>query len=115
MRQGLRQQDLAVACGHWPLLRFNPAMRRVGENPFRLDSPRPTIPFRDYAESELRFHALATNRPREAAELAEMAQRVVDEKYRAYELLAGLGGERFHPPADEVGREGRSPRRRPWT
>ena len=28
MRFGIKQQDLAVACGYWPLLRFNPAMRR---------------------------------------------------------------------------------------
>ncbi|MEO7731015.1 MAG: pyruvate:ferredoxin (flavodoxin) oxidoreductase, partial [Kofleriaceae bacterium] len=49
MRFGMKQQDLAVASGYWPLLRFNPAMRAIGENPFRLDSPRPTIPFKDYA------------------------------------------------------------------
>lgn len=42
MRLGLHQQDLAVACGYWPLFRYNPAMRAIGENPFRLDSPRPT-------------------------------------------------------------------------
>jgi len=30
MRFGMKQQDLAVACGYWPLLRFNPAMRSVG-------------------------------------------------------------------------------------
>ena len=42
MQQGLRQQDLAVATGYWPLFRYNPAMREAGANPFRLDSPRPT-------------------------------------------------------------------------
>ena len=41
MRFGMRQQDLAVASGYWPLFRYNPAMRAVGENPFRLDSPAP--------------------------------------------------------------------------
>jgi pyruvate-ferredoxin/flavodoxin oxidoreductase len=49
MRYGMKQQDLAVASGYWPLFRFNPAMRTIGENPFRLDSPRPTLSFKDYA------------------------------------------------------------------
>ncbi len=37
MQFGMRQQDLAVASGYWPLFRYNPAMRSVGENPFRLE------------------------------------------------------------------------------
>ena len=37
MQYGMRQQELAVASGYWPLFRFNPAMRKVGENPFRLE------------------------------------------------------------------------------
>ena len=63
MRYGMKQQDLAVASGYWPLFRFNPAMRTIGENPFRLDSPRPTISFKDYAYNEIRYTALATAKP----------------------------------------------------
>jgi pyruvate-ferredoxin/flavodoxin oxidoreductase len=85
MRQGMRQQDLAVASGYWPLLRYNPAMAKAGENPFRLDSPRPTIPFKDYAYNELRYRALALTRPSEAAGLLKQAQADVSEKYRSYE------------------------------
>ena len=40
MQFGMRQQDLAVASGYWPLFRYDPAMRAIGENPFRLDSAR---------------------------------------------------------------------------
>ena len=61
MQYGLRQQDLAVASGYWPLMRFNPVMRRVGKNPFRLDSARPTKPLKEYAYNELRYQALTTN------------------------------------------------------
>ena len=103
MQYGMHQQELAVASGYWPLFRFNPAMRTVGENPFRLDSVRPTIPFKDYAYNEIRYHALTMTRPVEAEELARMAQSVVSEKYRAYEQLAGLGGGTFHRPADAIG------------
>ena len=89
MRFGMKQQDLAVASGYWPLLRFNPAMRSIGENPFRLDSPRPTIPFKDYAYNEIRYSSLASTRPDEAAALLVAAQAAVTDKYRQYEDLAG--------------------------
>ena len=97
MQFGMRQQDLAVACGYWPLFRYNPAMRTVGENPFRLDSPRPTIRFRDYAYNEIRYRALSQTRPDEAKQLLEAAQAAIDEKYRTYEDMAGWAAHRFHP------------------
>lgn len=103
MQSGLRQQDLAVACGYWPLFRYNPAMRSVNESPFRLDSPRPTIPFKDYAYNEVRYRALAATRPEEAAQLLAMAQSVVDEKYATYEEMAEWHPGRFHPDATATG------------
>jgi pyruvate-ferredoxin/flavodoxin oxidoreductase len=90
MRQGMHQQDLAVASGYWPLFRYNPAMRAAGERPFRLDSPRPTIPLKDYAYNELRYRALATSRPTEAQDLLRQAQAEVIEKYRSYEQFSTL-------------------------
>jgi len=80
-----------VASGYWPLFRYNPALRKVGENPFRLDSPRPTKPFKDYAYNELRYHALALTQPTEAAELLRQAQADIEDKYRTYEEFAMLG------------------------
>ena len=104
LRYGMKQQDLAAASGYWPLFRFNPAMRRIGERPFRLDSPRPTIPFKDYAYNELRYRALANTNPTAAEALLAQAQQVVTEKYRQYEELSSRGGEFFHP----AGREART-------
>jgi hypothetical protein len=89
MQRGMQQQALAVAYGYWPLFRYDPVMRSIGENPFRLESARPTIPFRNYAYNEIRYRALAQTRPEEAAELLGMAQDVVHEKYRTYEEMAG--------------------------
>jgi pyruvate-ferredoxin/flavodoxin oxidoreductase len=88
MRLGMRQQDLAVACGYWPLLRFSPEMGDAGHNPFRLDSPRPSVPFQRYAGNEIRYTSLARSEPRAAAELMAAAQTAVTEKYRQYEDLA---------------------------
>jgi len=102
MRFGMKQQELAVASGYWPLIRYNPAMRNVGENPLRLDSPRPTIPFKDYAYNEIRYTALTLSKPEDAESLLAMAQAVVTEKYRQYEDLAARDGSRFHPNADDT-------------
>ncbi len=97
MQQGMKQQDLAVASGYWPLFRYNPALRDVGKNPFELDSPRPTIEFRDYAYNETRYKALVQSRPEEAAILMAAAQAALEEKYRSYEEMAGWSASRFHP------------------
>jgi len=104
MRFGMRQQDLAVASGYWPLLRYNPAMRAIGENPFRLDSPRPTIPLKSYAYNEIRYSSLAATRPEEAADLLAQAQRAVAAKYLQYEDLAALDGSHFRQDAPAAGR-----------
>jgi pyruvate-ferredoxin/flavodoxin oxidoreductase len=90
LRHGMRQQDLAVASAYWPLFRYSPAMRQAGEAPFRLDSPRPTVAFKDYAYNELRYHALALTRPDDAAALLKQAQADVIDKYRIYEGFANL-------------------------
>jgi len=102
LRYGMQQQDLAAASGYWPLFRFNPMMRTVGEKPFCLDSPRPTIPFKTYAYNELRYRALVDTDPNAAEVLLEQAQQVVSEKYRHYEELAGRTGASFHPAAYET-------------
>jgi pyruvate-ferredoxin/flavodoxin oxidoreductase len=88
LRYGMKQQDLAVASAYWPLFRYVPNMRKLGESPFRLDSPRPTIPLKNYAYNELRYYALSLTRPNEAAELLRQAQADVEDKYRTYEELA---------------------------
>jgi pyruvate-ferredoxin/flavodoxin oxidoreductase len=88
MRYGMAQQDLAVACGYWPLLRFSPPMADAGENPFRLDSPRPSVPFARYAGNEIRYTTLARSAPEQSRRLMAEAQAAVTAKYRQYEQLA---------------------------
>ena len=92
LRQGLSQQDKAVASGYWPLLRYDPALRDVGGAPFQLDSPRPTLPFKDYAYNELRYSALAASRPEEAAALLAEAQKLVRDKYQSYAEFSQMAG-----------------------
>jgi pyruvate-ferredoxin/flavodoxin oxidoreductase len=97
MRTGMKQQARAVASGYWPLFRFDPIMRKQGLNPFRLDSPRPRIPLKDYAYQELRYTTLTRTHPEAAAEMLRQAQAAANERYRAYEDLAARDGSRFLP------------------
>ena len=90
LKNGLSQQNKAVASGYWPLLRYDPGLKDIGQAPFRLDSPRPTIKFKDYAYNELRYRALAASRPEEAAMLLKEAQRAIIEKYHTYEEFADM-------------------------
>jgi pyruvate-ferredoxin/flavodoxin oxidoreductase len=88
LKDGLRQQQLAVASGYWPLIRYNPALRAAGKKPFVLDSPRPTIALRDYAYNENRYRILLKSDPDEAARLMQMAQEAVNRKWTTYEYLS---------------------------
>ena len=99
MEKGLKQQDLAVSSGHWPLIRYNPALRESDKNPFVLDSPRPTIKLKDYAFNELRYKMLSRSHPAESEQLMALAQKVVNQKWEIYEEMASGSGARFHPDA----------------
>jgi pyruvate-ferredoxin/flavodoxin oxidoreductase len=91
MQKGLDQQVKAVHSAYWPLIRFNPEIREAGENPFILDSPRPTLKLRDYTENELRYRMLTLTNPKAADELMRMAQTAVDRKWKLYEEMAAMG------------------------
>ena len=90
MQRGMHQQQLAVASGYWPLLRFSPTLQRLGDNPFLLDSPRPSVAFKDYAGNEIRYTTLARTRPQEAECLLTQAQAAVSAKCQQYENLAAI-------------------------
>jgi pyruvate-ferredoxin/flavodoxin oxidoreductase len=88
MRDGLNQQYRATASGHWPLIRYNPAVRAAGGNPFLLDSPRPRMRLAEYRQGELRFRALASAEPVEAERLQALAQQAADLRWQTYEEMA---------------------------
>lgn len=88
MEDGLRQQQMAVKSGHWPLFRYNPELREVGENPFSLDSLRPTVPLADYRYNEARYQILRRTHPEDAQKITDLAQKVALRKWELYEQLA---------------------------
>jgi pyruvate-ferredoxin/flavodoxin oxidoreductase len=97
LKDGLSQQNKAVSSGHWPLLRYNPVLRKKNQNPFVLDSIRPTIPLRDYAYNELRYKVLTMTNPKVAEELMIHAQDLVNLKWKNYEELATKKASDFVP------------------
>jgi pyruvate-ferredoxin/flavodoxin oxidoreductase len=88
MSNDLRQQDLAVRSGHWPLLRFDPRRTAQGQNPLVLDSQKPSIPYRDFAMTEARFSILSRTHAERSEQLLQQAQRDVNDRYRHYRLQA---------------------------
>jgi len=86
MAMGLEQQKKAVACGHWPLYRYNPQLEDEGKNPLHIDSKDPSISFADYALGENRYRMLKLTNPSMADKLMEMSQKDVD---RAWKFLKG--------------------------
>jgi pyruvate-ferredoxin/flavodoxin oxidoreductase len=89
---GLEQQKLAVQSGYWPLMRYNPALRAEGKNPFQLDSKAPSIRLKDYAYREARYTMLARGNPEQAAELLKEAQDDVERQWRVYSARAAMAG-----------------------
>ncbi len=82
MTTGLDQQKKAVACGHWPLYRYNPQLETEGKNPLTIDSKEPSIPFEEYAYGENRYRQLKVANPDLAKELMDLAQKDVNRSYR---------------------------------
>ncbi len=88
MRFGMRQQKLAVDCGHWPLYRYRPASDGRAHEEFVLDSVAPSIPLKAYAYNEIRYKMLSYTKPEEARQLLELAQEDVDQRWRIYTSMA---------------------------
>ena len=97
MDEGLRQQKMAVASGHWPLLRYNPLLRKSGMNPFELDSLRPSISLKDYRQNEGRYQQLIRSNPDEAERLLSLANEALDLRWQTYEDMATRKASDFHP------------------
>ncbi|MDY6981057.1 MAG: pyruvate:ferredoxin (flavodoxin) oxidoreductase, partial [Pseudomonadota bacterium] len=85
-----RQQNLAVDSGHWPLFRFDPARTAQGRNPLHLDSGEPSIPYREFVQTETRFSMLWHTHPEEAERFLAEAQQEVQHRYHYYKQLSEL-------------------------
>jgi pyruvate-ferredoxin/flavodoxin oxidoreductase len=97
LSQGLDHQKAAVNSGYWPLMRYNPAVREEGKNPFFLDSRPPSIPLKDYIYNESRYTMLQRAHPDTAAELLIEATDDVERTWRVYSARASMPGREASP------------------
>jgi len=100
MAFGMNQQKSAVLSGYWPLIRYNPALRALGQNPFQLDSKAPSVPVKQFMYQEARFSMLARSHPEHARALLRMAQDDVERQWRVYESRATMAGEGIPAPEE---------------
>lgn len=91
MQMGMKQQQLAVKSGYWPLYRYNPDLLTKGQNPFQLDSVKPTIPLREYLENENRFQILKRTNPEQEEYLIKLAEQDIQKRWENYESLLKKG------------------------
>jgi len=102
MTRSMTHQRDAVRSGFWPLWRFHPGLD-PHQQPFQLDSRKPSIPLREFALQEARFAMLERADPERSAHLLALAQSDADERWRLYEQLARVERTLPHdgPPAPE--------------
>ncbi len=94
MSIGMQHQAAAVKSGMWPLYRYNPDWAKEGKNPLKLDSKAPSIPLKEYTDSETRWKMLARFKPDRAKDLMERAQADVNARWSYYEQLAAMNFEK---------------------
>jgi pyruvate-ferredoxin/flavodoxin oxidoreductase len=90
MTEAVDQCKKAVACGHWPLFRYDPRLAAQGKNPLQLDSRELTLDYADFANSENRFRVLKKLQPESADQLLETAGRETVQRFDLYRKLADL-------------------------
>ncbi|MCK5360954.1 MAG: pyruvate:ferredoxin (flavodoxin) oxidoreductase, partial [Gammaproteobacteria bacterium] len=86
----LRQQELAIKSGHWNLYRYDPRRLESGKNPLQLDSKEPSIPYMDFASTEMRFSMLQRSHPETSRELFKQAEDEAMARYQHYKKLSEI-------------------------
>ncbi|MGO9445046.1 MAG: pyruvate:ferredoxin (flavodoxin) oxidoreductase [Thiobacillaceae bacterium] len=84
LQHNLRQQELAVKTGYFPLFRYDPREAK----PFRVDSPEPSLPLREFTATETRFAMLFRSHPEAAQQFLDAAQQGVKRHYADLQFMA---------------------------
>ena len=81
MNNAMKEMKDAVRSGYWNLLRYNPDLAEKGENPLSIDSPEPTIAYRDFIMGEVRYDSLKLKFPERAEQLFTKAEAMAVDRY----------------------------------
>ncbi|MDR4508010.1 MAG: pyruvate:ferredoxin (flavodoxin) oxidoreductase [Candidatus Brocadiaceae bacterium] len=82
MSKNIDAMKKAVACGYWPLYRYNPELEAQGKNPLVINSKDPSIPFEEYAYRENRYRALRASNPEMAKTLMKEAEADITRRWK---------------------------------
>jgi len=88
MSKGIEAQKKAVACGYWPLYRYNPDLEAEGKNPLVINSKDPSIPFKEYAYQENRYRSLRAINPEAAEMLMKQAEADIQRRWKLLKHMA---------------------------
>jgi len=91
LRYGMNQQKLAVECGLWPMMRYNPDKVGSAENPFSLDYKEPKLPVKEYMYNEARFKMVLKMNAERAETFLEEAAGKAQRDWVRYRDLAESG------------------------
>ena len=78
----------AVACGYWPLYRYNPALEEQGKNPLTVDSKDPTESYQDFIKGEVRYASLAKLFPATAEKAYKINEEDAKRRLENYKKMA---------------------------
>ncbi len=90
MKYGLKQQELAVNSGVWPLYRYNPELADMGQNPLTIDSKEPTVSVEEYAYNETRYRMLLQSNEERAEMLMKKAKHDASSRWDLYQQMANM-------------------------
>ena len=91
MGKSQEEAKLAVECGYWTLLRFDPRLAQEGKNPLVIDSKAPNWDLYDsYLMGETRYAQLSKTNPTEAASLLALNKAEAQRRYKMYQRYAAM-------------------------
>jgi pyruvate-ferredoxin/flavodoxin oxidoreductase len=88
MSSSMHEEKKAVEAGYWHLYRYDPRLIEKGENPFQLDSKKPSKPYQEFLNGEIRYSQLHNTFPDKVQELFDMSEQYARQRYETYKRLA---------------------------
>ena len=91
MGKAQERAKLAVECGYWTLLRYDPRLALEGKNPLQVDSKEPDWDkYDEYLMSETRYAQLKSINPKEADALLAKNKEEAQRRYRSYQRYLSM-------------------------
>jgi len=85
------EAKLAVECGYWTLLRFDPRLALEGKNPLQIDSKEPDWDkYDEYLMGETRYAQLKSVNPAKAEALLEVNKAEAKRRYSMYQKYLSM-------------------------